>query len=256
MQRVTLVVLPLVLLLVGCPGPIVNTPSPARLEGLRARPGTRLLLADLATRRPDKGVRGDLRMRSMHRRLASLLGRDGVEVLDERDVGGMPGAGTYVLRLELADWQEDTHNPPEWVICVVVGTLTAGLGLLPCAGTRVSTDHRLEIEARLYDAAGAQVRRVAEGETGEIELRVDTSERTPLLRRTYELELRAGLAVSGGVSQADFERFEREQGERVAELLVERIAQDVARSIDRAAAAPPQVLEQVAPTSGGEVLVH
>ena len=253
MRRAPVLLVLLSAFLVGCPGPIVNTVRPAPLDSLRVRPGTTLFIADVGTAVPGKSGT-DPRMRSMQRRLHGLLARDGTAAASEREVGGVPGVGSYILRLEIADWREDIHNPPELGACWMLAVITVGIGYLPCAGTRTSTDHEIEIEARLYDAAGAELRRVAEAGTGEIELRVDTSARAPILRRTYVIQMRTGIGAGG--SQADHERFEREQGERIAELLYQSAARDIEGAIERAAAAPPQVIQGAPATSGDEIFTH
>lgn len=249
----------------GCAGPIINTPSPARPD-VSARPGTTLLMSRI--RAPAiivagteaqmlsgyLTVAGPTRITEMSTQLRRMIGESGAIVIDERDVGDAPPApGTFVMRLDVTSYNESTSwATTDFMLCGIFGGLSAGLGFLACVGTRSTTYHTAEVEVRVYDATGARVERVTR--QGEIELAVDTTDRRPLLSRQLRIEMRTGFPLSGPPSGPELDRFVREQGTRLAELIYAEIADNLESTLAYQAPAP-QAVQSVPtePTAGGEI---
>jgi hypothetical protein len=235
----------------GCARPSIHTPAPTTPHG-NAPPSTTILVARLVVPRETFAVgtvpaiqasfqAGDLRFREMDAQLRELLQGLGAQILEERDVGGTPpGSGTYVLRLEVLSYAENTSfASAERALCIIFGSLTAGLGYLPCVGIHDTTTHTLELEVRLYDAAGASLERVERN--GELEVVVDTSERRPVFRRTYRVELQSSVSAwSGPPSGPEGEQFVRDQGRRLGHVAFGAVAGDLVRGLSvRQEAVPP-----------------
>src|SRR6185369_8837170 len=135
--------------------------------------------------------------------------------------------------------------------------LTAGLGCIPLAGTRVSTEHRLTVQVELYDVRAAPVRAVQLRETGEVVDEYDTSGLRPLLRRQVRVAMRSGVGLAGVGGSAALDFVDAQVHELVRRVLA--VTEDgIAAAIRRAEATPPVALPRSAvipPTpAAGEVL--
>lgn len=253
----------------GCAGPIINTPSPARPR-ISAQPGATILMSRI--RAPAiivagteaqmlsgyLTIAGPTRISEMSTQLRRLLGESGAVVMDERDVGDAPPApGTFVMRVDVTAYNESTSwATTDMMACGIFGGLTAGLGFLACVDTRSTTYHTAEVEVRVYDASGARVERITRA--GEIELAVDTTDRRPLLSRQLRIEMVTGFPLSGPPSGPELDRFVREQGTRLAELIHAEIADNLQSVLSYTPPAGVAAEMQSAPaelTSGGEAPV-
>ncbi len=232
------------LLIGGCAGPIVETPPP-RTARVAIDEGTTAFVARIRLR---SDGRGDVPMRRVDRYLLQVIEETGLRALREEDSGRQIAAGAFVIRVDIERWTDDFHQEGVFVFCGIMAGITLGLGWLPCAGARNATDHTLEVSVRVYDAAGAATRRVAEDGNGEIESRIDTSDRSPLFSRDYTVRLRTAAGPQG-VSGADFEVFSDAFDRRLAELLWDAASVDVADAIRGARADRLPVAQQSAGSS-------
>lgn len=186
-----------VLAVAGCHHPRVVTPMPEHQTFTPGRPVT-LIFPRLVSELPGKARAS--RYAELPRRLARLFGSGSTTTLEERDVTGAPPLDSWVVRVELTE-------------------IRAGRSL---------DVTEFEFELSVYDASGVPVERVAT-ESG-IELMVDTSSRSHVLRERYEvpLETRDSAWVSGG---PEGEAFEERLSEVLAAQLYSRAAGPIARAI-------------------------
>jgi len=110
----------------------------------------------------------------------------------------------------------------------------------------VGSSHTIpEFEVSVFDASMAPVERVAT-EAGGIVLMVDTSSRTPILRRTYEIDIEIGYGTRASYPDEQSE-LDNAFCELRASLLYAELAPDLSNAIRTA---PPFVQDVTAITSG------
>ncbi len=234
----------------GVVPPDTTTPTVSRVldgtlvDGPMRRPGRTIAQTLLAVQS------GDARLDHAERHLAQLLERSGVanQVLIEADLGpqGAPEPA-FLVSYRMLNFQSTSHGPDgRWLAGLIAGVMTGGLGFLIAINSHANFTHNFEFEVRVYDVRGAPVVRATEDD-GTIVNRYDTSVAAPLIRRTYNHEMRTWIgAGTNGPSGADLQRHLDEQGGVLAQIMYDLSISDVVSALRRGVAQPPA---QVAPSA-------
>lgn len=186
---------------------------------------------------------GDARLDRAENHIVRLLERSSIanQVMMEVDLGpsGAPEPAFFVS-YRIRNFQTTFHGPDgRYWAGLIFGSITAGLGWLIAIESHANFTHNVEFEVRVYDVRGAPMVRGSEDD-GTIVNRYDTSVAAPILRRTYNSEMRTWIgAGTGGPSGADLQRHLDEQGAALAQIMFDLSIEDVASALRRGMAQPP-----------------
>jgi hypothetical protein len=185
----------------------------------------------------------DASFAAMRRELLPRFENSGVatRVLPPEDSGALPdGDRQFLVRFRPADYSNSVDaNGGRLALLLSCGFLILPcpfIGLVPSAEQTIRTTW----EARVYDVSGIEPSRVPLEGSREVAVMWDTTTLSPMLRRTYELDLSASL---GAMSSAERDQLDRRIGRELATQLVAESAEDVAQAIRGAPATagpPPQ----------------
>ncbi len=224
----------LALLALGCAPPGVEhaatTPDVRSLGAISIVLGEVVRPLDLSGS-PDAAIDARRLTRAEHD-LVALYEQSGIadHVVRTPD-GASPPA--YLVSYRVRSYRVHDHGPdPRFWGGIVVGGLTAGLGLLIGINSRDTSEHTYEIEVDVFDVRRATI-------TND---HYDTSVGAPLMRRTYTGTMRTWVASgTSGPGGAELEAFLDAQGEEIARTMFALSVSDVRDAIGLAT-----------PTSGGE----
>jgi hypothetical protein len=257
----------LALVLCGCAGPIVYGTAPTiRTDAFRARVAYRPLdvSSSIAVQATAGLGSGGVTAFDANGARAGAIGAtlaQGLRTLfaaapEEEAMTNGPGAGDLLARFTLDDYVEEEHRQDgAMVACTIFGSITVGLGYLPCAGLRHDTEHVARFTLRLWFVRGVPVVQVTR--RGEPARSWDTSSLAPFLTRSYEVRVRSGVGAWGAPSTTELEEHTRRQGDRLARELLARAGPEIEAALRRVPAAeeeprPRPARQVVAPAPSDE----
>jgi hypothetical protein len=174
----------------------------------------------------------------------------GRRVLEQRDVGTTPTENAFLVRFELAEFDDRSTVGMGRVIAAGMAMFIIPLFFIN-AGPAVHLDVETRWQMRVYDIRGLTPTSVRDPDTGELVASFDVSMLTPLLRREYEVRLRGGVAARDFRSEDRRDEVMQAAADELATRLVSGAVEDIARAIGNApppaVVAPASVLTQ-APT--------
>ena len=183
----------------GCPGPYINPQTPAPSPNNSIAQAT-LIVGEVTRPRDLVASAGNPFYAAMQVELPRQLDAATIAktVMSERDLPktGVQGKA-FVLRYRVTEDQVTVIS--KGGLCE---GLILGLGWIPffipyafvglCTG---KADHRLTIEARVYNTDGVPVQRVQDSSSNDMLNVYDTSNAEPLLRKNYTIKYRVTISV-------------------------------------------------------------
>ncbi|HEY2368407.1 MAG TPA: hypothetical protein VGH87_18550 [Polyangiaceae bacterium] len=155
------------------------------------------------------------------------------DVVAERDLSpsGVPGKA-YALRYRVVEDHVLVTNTGSG--CTMAITLTGSLVLLPIFFEGLCTrtvEHRLNVEARVFDLEGASISKVRDDNSNELLNVFDTSTMSPVLRKEYSVKVSLTSSVWNVPTGDDLINLEKEEaGEAVRQVLAQSL-DEVGRSL-------------------------
>ncbi len=167
-----------------------------------------------------------------HQLAASHIARD---IMDERDLGPTGVSGqAFALRYRVVE--DVVVNVRSGLGCRMALIVTGSLLIIPAffAGMCTQADeHRLTVEARVYDLQGAAVTKIRDDNSNELVNVFDTTGITPILRKEYPVVVRVSSMAGAKLSDEELlEAYRKEAGEAMRQILRESL-EDVNKAMTR-----------------------
>lgn len=172
---------------------------------------------------------------AMQREAGSQLTHSHVanEIVAERDLGAVGVRGkAFALRYRVVDDHVVSKNTG--VGCRVALTMTGSLLLVPVFFLGMCTqsaEHRLSVEARVYDLEGAPITKVRDENSNEMLNVYDTSSLTPLLRKEYPVSVVVTRSVFSDPSGDELIEDERKEAAEAMRQILAGSLSDVSHAV-------------------------
>jgi hypothetical protein len=155
------------------------------------------------------------------------------EVIAERDLSpNGVGGHAFALRYRVVEDHVLVTNSGSG--CAMAMTLTGSLVLIPIFFEGLCTrtvEHRLNVEARVFDLDNASVSKVRDDNSNELLNVYDTSTLAPVLRKEYEVKVSLTSSVWNVPTGDDMINLEKQEaGEAIRQVLAQSL-EDVGRSL-------------------------